>query len=82
LTREVLHAEVLHDTDTEAMAKLFTVIRDSGVTVKGIISDGQKSIRKAKDQVFPQVPYQLCTYHYMEDLGKPVGNQDLALRKE
>lgn len=82
LTREVLHAELMHDTNTEAMAKLFSVIKDSGVPVKGIISDGQKSIRKAKDEIFPEVPYQLCTYHYIKDLGKPVGAQDLSLRKE
>ncbi len=82
LTNETLHAEVLHTTDTEAMKRLFMVIRDSGVPVKGIISDGQHSIRKAKDEIFPEVPYQLCTAHYLKDLGKPVGEEDRALLSE
>jgi hypothetical protein len=82
LTREVLHAELLHSTNTDAMVRLFEVIRDSGVPVKGIVSDAQHSIRKAKDLVFPQVPFQLCTYHYLKALGKPVGKQDQELRED
>ena len=79
-TQEVLHGVVLHNTDTEAMVELFQIIKDSGIPVKGIVSDGQHSIRKAKDLVFPGVPYQLCTFHYLKDMGKVVGEKDRAIR--
>ncbi len=81
-SREVLHAELVHHTDTETMVRLFKIIKDSEIMVKGIVSDAQHSIRKAKDVVFPNIPYQLCTYHYLKDLGKPVGEADRALRNE
>lgn len=79
-TQEVLHGEILHYTDTNAMVKLFKEIKACGIHVKGIISDGQKSIRKARDLVFPDVPYQLCTFHYLKDMGKPVGEKDSKIR--
>jgi len=82
LSGEVLQAEVLHETDTTAMERLFKIIRDSDIHVKGIISDGQKSIRAARDSILPYVPYQLCTVHYFKDLGKPTGEEDGKLFEE
>lgn len=81
-TQEVLHGSVLHYTDTAAMEGLFQVIKDSGVTVKAIVSDAQASIKKAVGTVFPGIPYQLCTFHYLKDMGKPVGAKDKALKTE
>jgi hypothetical protein len=79
-TQEVLHAEMMKTTDTDSMVRLLQVIKDSGIPVTGVVSDAQASIRKAKDIVFPDVPYQLCTYHYLKDLGKPIGEADSALK--
>jgi hypothetical protein len=81
-TQEVLHGCVLHYTDTNAMVELFQIIKDSGVKVKAIISDAQASIKKAVGIVFPDVPYQLCTFHYLKNMGKPVGEEDKKLKKE
>lgn len=80
ITSEVLHAVVTHSTDTKTMEELLKFIKNSDIQVKGIVSDGQHSIRKAADLVFPEVPYQLCTFHYLKDFGKPVGEADRALK--
>jgi len=81
-TKEVLHAEMMKSTDTDSMVRLFKIIKDSGIIVVGIISDAQQSIRKAKELVFPNVPYQLCKYHYLKDFGDPVGVADAELKKQ
>lgn len=81
-TKEVLHAEMMKSTDTDSMVRLLNVIKDSGIPVVGIVSDAQHSIRKAVALVFPNVPYQICTYHYLKDLGAPVGTADAALKAE
>jgi hypothetical protein len=81
-TEEVLHAEMMKSTDTESMVRLFEIIKTSGIMVAGIVSDAQHSIRKAIGIVFPDVPYQLCKYHYLKDFGAPVGVADAELKKE
>lgn len=81
-TKEVLHAEMMKSTDTDSMVKLLNIIKDSNIPVVGIISDAQRSIRKAVAIVFPKVPYQICTYHYLKDLGAPVGEADSALKTQ
>src|SRR6266851_4186764 len=40
------------------------------VPIKGIISDGQETIRSAVAFVFPDVPHQLCQFHYLNDAIK------------
>ena len=80
ITAEVLHAVVTHSTDTKTIEELLRIIKKSDIKVKGILSDGQHSIRKAVDLVFPKIPYQLCSFHYLKDFGKPVGEADRALR--
>src|SRR5947209_10410625 len=40
------------------------------VPVKGVLSDGEETIRSAVAFVFPQVPHQLCQFHYLKDATK------------
>jgi len=81
-TKEVLHAEMMKSTDADSMIRLLEIIKDSGIPVVGVISDAQLSIRKAVAIVFPNVPYQLCTYHYLKDLAIPVGEADSVLKTQ
>src|SRR5207244_3364213 len=46
------------------------------VPVKGIISDGEETIRSAVTFVFPNVPHQLCQFHYLKDAIKPFYEAD------
>ena len=40
------------------------------VPVKGVISDGEETIGSAVAFVFPDVPHQLCQFHYLKDATK------------
>src|SRR5207302_2870459 len=43
---------------------------------KGIISDGEETIRSAVAFVFPEIPHQLCQFHYLKDAIKPFYEAD------
>jgi hypothetical protein len=46
-----------------------------------VLSDGQHSIRKAVQQVFPQVPHQLCHFHYLREAARPIYEADRHAKK-
>jgi len=52
------------------------------VPIRGVISDGQHSIRKAVQAVLPDVPHQLCHFHYPREAAKPVYEADRHAKKE
>src|SRR4051795_11162520 len=43
-----------------------------GVPVVGVVSDGQPSIRLAIGKVWPDVPHQLCHFHYLREAALPI----------
>ena len=52
------------------------------VPIVGIVSDGQLSIRGAVAEVFPDVPHQLCHFHYLREAAKPMYDADRHAKKE
>ncbi len=46
------------------------MLKELVVPVKGIISDGEETIGSAVAFVFPDVPHQLCQFHYLKDATK------------
>jgi hypothetical protein len=52
------------------------------VPIHGVISDGQHSIRKAVQTVLPDVPHQLCHFHYLREAAKSVYEADRHAKKE
>ncbi len=54
--------------------------------IRGVISDGQTSIRNAVRAALPDVPHQLCQFHYLREAAKPVFEADrhakVLLKKE
>src|SRR2546428_145859 len=47
----------------------------------GVISDGQLSIRRAVAQALPEVPHQLCHFHYLREAAKPIYEADRHAKK-
>jgi hypothetical protein len=65
--------------EKELLTVLFPALflaRISEVAGTGVISDGQQSIRKAVQPVLPDVPHQLCLFHYLREAAKPVYEAD------
>jgi len=80
LSEEILLARpLLSSTQGDLTALLQEVKRllePLKVPVKGIISDGEETIRSAVAFVFPEVPHQLCQFHYLKDAMKPFYEAD------
>ena len=67
-------------------ADLASLIREVqkvvAVPIRGVISDGQRSLRNAVRAVLPDVPHQLCHFHYLKEAAKPLYEADKHAKKE
>jgi MULE transposase domain len=86
LSEEILLARpLLSSTQGDLMTLLSEVkelLKQLAVPVKGIISDGQETIGSAVAFVFPDVPHQLCQFHYLKDATKPLYEADRHAKTE
>lgn len=83
LSGEVLLARsLLGSTQQELVPLLEEVAAALPVPIKGVISDGQHSIRKAVENALPEVPHQLCQFHYLREAAKEVYEADRHAKKE
>jgi MULE transposase domain len=80
LSEEILLARPLLSSTQGDLTALLTEIKKEleqlVVPVKGIISDGEETIRSAVAFVFPAVPHQLCHFHYFKDATAPLYEAD------
>ncbi len=80
LSEEILLARPLLSSTQGDLTALRTFVRELlkelAVPIKGIISDGQETIGSAVAFVFPEVPHQLCQFHYLKDAIKPLYEAD------
>lgn len=73
LSGEILLARSLLSATAADIAPLSTAVRDAlSVPIRGVISDGQHSIRRAVASVLPGVPHQLCQFHYLREAARPI----------
>jgi hypothetical protein len=83
LSGEVLLARsLLSATQPDLAGLLRTVRQNLPVPIVGIVSDGQLSMRGAVAEVFPDVPHQLCHFHYLREAAKPIYDADRHAKKE
>lgn len=82
ITGEPLLAKNLESADTQNLAQLFEEVKAYGIPILGVVSDGQRSIRLAAAKVLPNVPHQLCHYHYLRNIAKPISDLDRALKTD
>ncbi len=48
----------------------------------GVISDGQQTIRQAVERILPDVPHQLCHFHYLDEAAGPIFEADRHAKTE
>jgi hypothetical protein len=86
LSGEVLLARSLLSACSRDLQGLLATVRDRLASLKipiaGIASDGQRSIRDAVAATFPDVPYQLCQFHYLREAARPLYEADRHAKKE
>lgn len=78
----LLARSLLSATQPDLAVLLRTVQQTVPVPIVGIVSDGQLSIRGAVAEVFPDVPHQLCHFHYLREAAKPIYDADRHAKKE
>jgi hypothetical protein len=80
LSEEILLARPLLSSSQGDLTTLLTEVKEQleqlEVPVKGVISDGQETIGSAIAFVFPEVPHQLCQFHYLKDAVDPLYEAD------
>jgi hypothetical protein len=77
LSGEVLLARSLLSSSQDDLAALIGEVKDAlDVPIAGVISDGQHSIRNAVAAALPDVPHQLCQFHYLREAGRPIYEAD------
>ena len=84
LSGEILLAQSLLSACEADLADILREVQQmlDDVPIRGVISDGQHSIRKAVQTVLPDVPHQLCHFHYLREAAKPVYEADRHAKKE
>ena len=89
VVREVLSGEVLlaRSLLTSGRDELRLLLQAAvagleRLPVVGVIGDGQLALRQAVADVFPDVPHQLCQFHYLREAGRPVWEADRHAQKE
>lgn len=59
-----------------------SLCRKLEIPIRGVITDGQRSIRKAVVRALPGVPHQLCHFHYLREAATPIADADRHAKKE
>src|SRR5688500_7568839 len=76
----VLMARALLSSASPDLAGLLrevaTELTAIGIPVVGVVSDGQHSVRLAIATVWPDVPHQLCHFHYLREAALPIFEAD------
>jgi hypothetical protein len=80
LTGRVLAAEQVNSSETAAMKALLAPVVALGVKVLGTISDAQESELLALQQLWPEVPHQVCQFHALRDASKSAFEADKAVK--
>jgi len=70
LTGRVLAAENVTSSETAVMKALLASVVALGVNVLGTISDAQESELLAVEELWPEVPHQVCQFHVLRDASK------------
>src|SRR5258705_785730 len=91
---EVLLARSLLGATADDLAPLLEEVRralrgqeadaraERAIPIRGVITDGQHSVRQAVARVLPDVPHQLCQFHYLREAARPIFAADRHAKKE
>ncbi len=82
LTGRVLAAENVRVSDTETIKRLLAPVVVLELPVLGAVSDAQESLCQAIAALWPDIPHQLCQFHYLREASRPIYELDRGLRKQ
>lgn len=80
-TGNILASKLLNYTTQKAIEEILQSVIDLSLPILGIVSDNQQMLTKAIKTKLPNVPHQICQYHFLKRLGKPLKQEDFKLKK-
>ena len=80
LTGRVLSAENVTSSETAVMKTLLAPVVALEVKVLGTMSDAQESELLAVQELWPDVPHQVCQFHVLRDASKPAFEADKQVK--
>src|SRR5260221_3982065 len=80
LTGRVLAAEQVTSSETAVMKALLAPVVALGVKVLGTITDAQESELLAMEELWPEVPHQVCQFHVLRDASKTAFEADKQIK--
>src|SRR5436305_2720765 len=80
LTGRVLAAENVTSSETAVMKALLAPVVALEVKVLGTITDAQESELKAVEELWPEVPHQVCQFHVLRDASKTAFEADQQVK--
>lgn len=66
----------------ETLAALLEPVQALGLPISATVSDKQGSVRKALQEVWPDIPHQWCQSHYLGNSTRPIYERDSSLKTE
>jgi hypothetical protein len=82
ITGRLLAAENVRSSDAATITALLRPIYDLGLPVIGAISDAQESLLQGIDALWPDIPHQVCQFHYLREASRPMYDVDRKVRKQ
>jgi hypothetical protein len=83
LSGEVLLARTLLSSTRGDLTTLLDEVKEAvPVPIRGVISDGQQTIRQAVERCLSGVPHQLCHFHYLDEAADPIFEADRHAKTE
>src|SRR5215469_7946042 len=83
LSGEVLLARTRLRSTRGDLATLLGEVKEAvPVPIRGVISDGQQTIRQAVERCLPEVPHQLCHFHYLDEAAETIFEGDRHAKTE
>src|SRR5437016_6226757 len=80
LTGRVLEALNVTSSETAVMKALLAPVVALGVKVLGTITDAQESELLAVEELWPDVPHQVCQFHVLRDASKTAFEADKQIK--
>src|SRR3989440_5673047 len=80
LTGRVLEASQVTSSETAVMKALLSPVVVLGVKVLGTITDAQESELLAVQELWPDVPHQVCQFHVLPDASKAAFEADKQVK--
>lgn len=72
----------LERVNHETLKQLLKPVEDLGLPIVATVSDKQSCVKKALEELWPDMPHQWCQPHYLGNLASPLYEQDRSLKTE